>query len=209
MCVLYSCRPMSGPYWYGLLLIGGMFLLLTVILIIMFPVHLKYGHTKKANYSKYIALIAVSLCFYLAWGFVLPATRPLYLGAVRIVFEIIFIVCSSLLGLLMILFYCFLTEVRQIYCQRCAHTRQSYGVTESPVEDENLYVMTKKDTETGIHFANLGADAPPPDYETVTDGVKRQRSPGATGGGDDTQPEDTKQEILSNQDAAKEADTTF
>ena len=181
---------MSEPYWYGLLLIVGMFLLLTVIFIIVLPIHLKYSDSgsKKAHYSKYVALIAVSLCFYLAWGFVLPATRPLYLGDVRIVFEIIFIVCSSLLGLLMILFYCFLTEVRQIYCLCCAGYKESYDVSENTYD---IVMARKEDTETGDHFANLSAKESFPDYDIKTNGVKSEKSLEATGKGEQTSDMDS------------------
>lgn len=215
----YSCRPVSGPYWYGLLLIGGMFLLLTSVLLILYPVQAKYGNAQKSSiglsrYTDYVGLLAISICFYLAWGVVLPATRPLNLGAVRVVFQVIFIVCSSLLGLLMVLCYCILSEsVRKAYCQCCKRSNQSYEFRENPyVTDDNVFAMTPKDEEECVEFKNpaVDDDPPPPDYNSLMAGNAQKETSAAETGPDnkaDLGKADLEQVVFSYPDDQPDTDT--
>lgn len=210
---------MSGPYWFGLLLTGSMFLLLTSVFIVLIPVHLKYGHEQKfvsgSRYTNYIAILAISVCFYLAWGFGLPATRPLNLGAVRLVFEVIFIVCSCLLGLVMVLCYCLLSEqVRKAYCQlnphyRRSHTLQSNTLTDTTPAATNIYVLTEN-AEVGEHFANPGVtETTLPDYDTLSEVEGAAEGSAAEGSAAKTAPHDVSKATLERMFAEDELDTTF
>ena len=162
---------MSEPYWYGLFLVGGVLLLLTVLILIMIPIvhHVSKTPTKRGFSSRwyidYFGLIAISICFYVAWGFGVPAFRPMNLGIVRFVFEIIFVVGNAILGLLMIFVYCFLSEqVKALYC--CARKEQ-YDLSEtSRPADRHLFPLNK---DQGLYFENeaVGIEAPPPDYSSL------------------------------------------
>ena len=184
-----SCGPVSGPYWYGLLLIGGLLLLFTTLFLFLVPfLHVKGKRGFSSRwYNDYIGLLVICICFYVAWGFGLPATRPLNLGAVRIVFQVIFIVSNILLGLTMIITYCLLSEQVRALC----HTHRQYDISEfsrQPVDD-NQYAMTKKDDE-GLHFENQAADIdalpPPPEYDSLQ--IEGEGA-GANGTGPDTKAE--------------------
>lgn len=171
-----SCRPVAEPYWYGLLLIGCSFLVLSIVFIFMFPFNVKYIHTEKKKstyprYTDYIALITIVAFFYIAWGFGLPATRPIYLGVARVIFEIIFIVFSSLLGFAMVLFYIILSDkVRNACCRNRLDpsSRQMYAYS---VGDDNVYMTTtggEKQRDDEIPFSDLDAMSPPPDYDNIS-----------------------------------------
>ena len=206
--MLHSCRPVSGPYWYGLLLVAGMFLLLTAVFIVLLPVQVKYGQDSQElksvlgspRYTNYVAVIVISICFYLAWGFILPALRPLNLGVVRIVFEVIFIVCSSLMGLVMVLCYILLAKhVRSAFCLHCRRG----SVTFRETRPENDYAMTG-----GVEIIeNPTAEAPPPAYETLEQcGDVCATGQSAAAATDDSKKE-TLEQILAADD--EEVDTTL
>lgn len=171
----HSCRPDVEAYWYGMLLIGGLLLLLTMIFILIFPFNVRYVHNAKSKtkttfprYTDYITLMVVTLFFYAAWGFGLPALRPLNLGILRIIFECIFIVCSGLLGVAMVCGYVFFSEkVRNACCRHSPdpNTRQVYGFNAA---NENVYMTNVGDDE--IPFSEMDANKPPPDYDTLDGG---------------------------------------
>ena len=155
---------MAGPYWYGLLLVGGLMLLFTGLLLGIIPLLRRRGDSQdqekrgpgfSSRWSiDYIALFAICVCFGVTWAFGLPSLRPLHLGAVRIVFQIVFVASNILLGILMVLSYCILSaQVRALYCS-CGK-RQQY-----PVTDDNT---------AGIVLENriAAVELPPPRYETL------------------------------------------
>lgn len=175
-----SCRPVSGAYWFGLLLVGGLFMLLTVILVIISPIHAKFGQVRSKSssrgdwYAEYFGLILVSICFYLAWGFGIPATLPLHLGVTRVILQVMFIVCNVLQGLVMVLCYCLLSEkVRKFWCRK----HRQYPVTNDsptgPAVDERYADVTMMTVTAPMHFENPVAEiekhevADPPSYDAV------------------------------------------
>ncbi len=164
-----SCRPVFGAYWYGLLLVGGLFMLLTIVLLVIAPIHAKYAHVQPKSssrlgwYAEYISLVFVAIFFFVAWGFGIPATHPLHLGIVRVVFQGIFIVCNIFQGLVMVICFCLLSEkVRRA----CCRSRASYPIT----NNENAYAISMTGNGDGLLFENPIADekaTPPPDIDGV------------------------------------------
>ena len=164
---------MSEPYWYGLLLIGGIFLIFTAVILVLTPtVRPKddYSGFSSHWYADYIGLFSICVFFYLAWGFGLPSSQPLYLGAARIIFQVVFIISNCVLGLLMVLSYCLLS--RALYCQRSKGGSHSFEARVPPASDPNIYSMEETKTNEGIHFENMACavddgESPPPDYESL------------------------------------------
>lgn len=69
----------------------------------------------------YVGLILVAVFYYIAWGFGLPQTNTLGLGALRVIFQLIFVVATGLLGLSLVFVLCFFSadirhSWRQIFC---------------------------------------------------------------------------------------------
>lgn len=56
-------------------------------------------------FEEWLGIALTILFFELAWGFGLPATNSLELGATRLVFQILFLVLCVLLGLVMFIFF--------------------------------------------------------------------------------------------------------
>ena len=160
---------MSGPYQYGLLLIGGLLLVCTAFFLFMVPIlHLTSKKTEKHGFSShwyndFIGLIGICICFYVAWGFGLPALRPLNLGIVRIVFQVIFIVATIILGLLMILFYCFMAQqVRELFCKPVYELNDDYTFNETP---SHAMTLSEKNEELLLRSSIGEVSLLPPDYD--------------------------------------------
>ena len=163
-----SCGPASGAFWYGLFLIGGLLLLLTAFLLVLIPILRRGSNTTDKRgfnsrwYSDYIGLFIIAICFYITWGFGLPALRPLYLGALRLVFQIIFLLGNIILGIVMIVVYCLLSEqVRAIV------VKPVYTMDEQHADD-NIYTMTMNEKNEELYFQNLDdISLLPPAYSDV------------------------------------------
>ena len=118
-------------------------------------------------YMEYVGLVLVAACFFLAWGFGLPATRPLNLGILRLVFQIFFLIFCLMCGVFMVLFFCLLhPQVRDALCCR---NKGHFDITENPYFPEQLsgggdhaYVMenraVKDEGEGGLHYKNEAVD---------------------------------------------------
>jgi len=105
--------------------------------------------------KEYVRLALSLILFFITWGFGIPATHRLNIG-IRIIFQVIFISGSFLLGITMFLFFCLLSrEVRQKWtalvsnvCRLPGQQRQFYFTNDNgshPVE-QNIY-MTQYDTK--------------------------------------------------------------
>ena len=139
--------------------------MVNIILLIIAPLATKSNQIKQKSqsdrwFTDFIGLVVVSIFFYLAWGFGIPATLPLYLGVTRVILQVVFIVCNILQGLVMVL----------CYCQKVwrAYNLQNNVENFAPAED-NLYGMT---TDEGLLFENPLADQSVtdeslPDYDAV------------------------------------------
>ena len=163
---------MSEPYWYGLLLIGGIFLISTAVILVLTPIFRPkndYSGFSSRWYADYIGLFSICVFFYLAWGFGLPSSQPLYLGAARALFQVVFIISNCVLGLLMVLSYCLLSQqVRALYCQQCRR--------------RTVYSLVAEEDE-GLLFENQAADIgaleftfPPPSHDGLQDGSESEDS---------------------------------
>lgn len=170
---------MSEAYWFGLLLVGGLFVLLTIVLLVIAPIHAKFGQVQlKASsrlgwYAQYFGIVFFAIFFFVAWGFGIPATHGLGLGPARVTFQVIFIICSVCQGVFMVLCFCLLSkEVRQAFC--CGELRVSYPITNASNGgggnvDENPYSVAGG--EPGLLYQNPIADEKlfdtPPDLEII------------------------------------------
>ncbi len=154
---------------------GGLLLVITITVVIV-----AFFRSKKEGipafksgsnkwYMDFVGLILVASCFFVAWGFGLPATRPLNLGILRLVFQIIFIIFCVLCGIFLILFCLLFQQVREaIFC--CCYQRKkgSFDVTENPYfteqhldgDGDNVYAMEAKgaNDEGGLHYQNEAVD---------------------------------------------------
>jgi len=173
VCVC-RCRPEAYPYTLGLMLIGGLMIVLTLILLVVLFFRYKRGSspTSKSGTSKwrmeYVGLVLVAACFFVAWGFGLPATRPLSLGILRFLFQIVFLVFSALCGVFMLFFFCLLSP--QVRDALCCRKKGHFDITERPYfpkqrpegDGDHVYVMEDKNVkdegEGGLHYKNEGAD---------------------------------------------------
>ena len=151
-------------------------MLLTIVLLAIAPIHFKYGSVQQKSsrfawYAEYFGVLAVAILFYVAWGFGIPATHPLNLGVARVIFQVIFIVCSICQGVVMVLCFCFLSQkVRHACC--CGQIRPSYPITNTSnagTTDANAYAMAGGGD--GLLFENPISDeknfAEPPDLENI------------------------------------------
>ena len=164
------CRPVSAPYWYGLYLIGSLVLLLTVILIIIL-----FFSKSEETLSQMcgnrcclcidrVGLALMSLCFFVAWGFGLPATRPIGLAYTRLLFQLIFLVACVLSGVLMLLLVLLRSSrVRAALCCCCSSRFKGEDITrlqfvnelsEDVVGKDNVYSMSSKGPDTGLMYSN-------------------------------------------------------
>ena len=150
---------MSEPYWYGLLLIGGIFLIFTAVTLIIIPtVRGKNSHAKKGTkprwHTDYIGIFSISIFFYLAWGFGLPSVHPLNIGDVRILFQVIFIVSSCLLGTLIVILSLILYNpcVKRLPFRL---VRTNHATDESsPPYNDNIIMMEKKEDKDNISYTD-------------------------------------------------------
>ena len=145
--------------------------MLTLVLLIFLLLRYKKNETPSQKYGyiywffDYIGFVLVTACFYVAWSFGLPATRPLNLGPLRLLFQLIFIVACALCGLLMVVFFClFSMRVRKTLrcCRR--NIKENYDVynpdlhaqTVPPVNayDAHVFAMSDKPVDVGFFFEN-------------------------------------------------------
>lgn len=121
-------------------------------------------------YIDFIGLILVASCFFIAWGFGLPSTRPLNMGLLRLIFQILFIAFCALCGIFLVVFFCLLSQqVREAICC-CFYQRRkgNFDVTENPYfteqrldgDGDNTYAMETKGAkdEGGLHYKNEAVD---------------------------------------------------
>ena len=70
----------------------------------------------KQWWIEFFGLFVVFGLFFVTWGFGLPAVHALNLGITRLVFQVIFIVANIVLGVAMLVVFCFLSpEIREAW----------------------------------------------------------------------------------------------
>jgi hypothetical protein len=139
------CRPQREPYWYGLLLLGALVHVLAWVCLFagLCLVHIR-GEKVNPNqwFQQWLGVALTLLVFELAWGFGLPSTNSLGLGATRLVFQIVFLVGCVALGVVELIFFVLVPrEAREVWTglvNRCIPGRSggfdttqqlSYGVS--------------------------------------------------------------------------------
>jgi hypothetical protein len=142
------CRPQDEPYWYGLLLVGGLIHMLAWLFLFagLCVVHIRREKINTQWFEEWLGIAITLAVFELAWGFGLPSTNTLGLGASRLVFQIIFVVGCIALGIVEVVFFVvLLREPREVWTglvNRCIPGRSggfdttTYGVR----VEENPYV---------------------------------------------------------------------
>ena len=104
----HSCRPQREPYWYGLLLAAGIIHIACwcILLTGLLPIRReKNDYGFGPWFKEWLGIALTFVVFEVAWGFGLPSTNSLGLGATRFVFQILFVVGSAALGLVMFIFF--------------------------------------------------------------------------------------------------------
>ena len=165
---LYRCRPDSYSYWIGLLMIGGLLLIITGVLLIAIFIRFKTETISSSTltahqwYLNYFGLLLVASCFFMAWAFGLPAMRPLNLGYGRLVLQILFILFCILCGVLMVVFFCFLSpQARASLC--CSSNKEKKDDTAAVNKkysndiENNIYQMETvhtKDKDGSMYVNN-------------------------------------------------------
>ena len=119
---------MSLSYWVGLLFPGCVIGIIIAVLLVVIPIRrkgdsvLKLGAGNQTTWKReYFGLLLIAALYYIAWAFGLPQTNTLGLGALRIIFQLIFVVATGLLGLSIFLVYCFFSSDirhswRRVFC---------------------------------------------------------------------------------------------
>ncbi|CAI8042979.1 Adhesion G protein-coupled receptor L3 [Geodia barretti] len=142
------CRPQNEPYWYGLLLVGGLIHMLAWLFLFagLCVVHIRREKISTQWFEEWLGIALTLAVFELAWGFGLPSTNTLGLGASRLVFQIVFVVGCIALGIVELVFFVvLLREPREVWTglvNRCIPGRSggfdtsTYGIS----VEENPYV---------------------------------------------------------------------
>ena len=115
----HSCRPQREPYWYGLLLAAGIIHIACwcILLTGLLPIRREKNDYRFGTWFKeWLGIALTFVVFEVAWGFGLPSTNSLGLGATRFVFQILFVLGSAALGLVMFIFFVLhLREARETW----------------------------------------------------------------------------------------------
>lgn len=132
-------------------------MLLTIAALIAIPV-VKRKSVAEVSHDPwrrdFIGLAVICLCYYVAWGFGLPAMLTLGSGAMRVLFQVIYILASSLLGVFLLLFFVLLSkEIRARWKElgQCLCKRGPIGVFEV---HENIMAIEEADKE------NINSESP-------------------------------------------------
>lgn len=103
-----SCQPVQQPFWYGLLIPAMLFMLLTAVVLVAIPVVKRRAVAKGSHdpwLREFVGLLLVYICYFVAWGFGLPSMVSLGNGSMQVLFQVIYILASSLLGVFLLLFF--------------------------------------------------------------------------------------------------------
>ena len=172
----YSCRPVDQPYWFALIAPWGIIHLLAYIVLLFSPFVYRHKNKIMGSHStwlrEHIGLLLAFVFFDIAWGVGLPSTHSLDLGAIRVIFQVIFVVSSILLGLVIFVVFCMLSrEVRGVWVD--AFNSIVPGRSKSlPITDrglENVYELHSKAAEAGL--PSKGAE---PFYEELKDPMEER-----------------------------------
>ena len=115
----------------------------------------------KSFWIEYFGLLVVSVLFYIAWGFGLPAVHSLNLsGPVRLVFQVIFIIATIALGVLMFIFFCILSpDIREAWKSIFSRFVPGYSKRHTIGEHQNFKDMCM--TDRNATGSNLKEEAVP------------------------------------------------
>ena len=115
-------------------------------------------------FEEWLGIALTLLIFELAWGFGLPATNSLDLGATRLIFQILFLLGSLALGIVMFVFFVLLLrEAREVWMgliNRCIPGRSggfntsTYGVS----IEQNPYVVGGGTSGIGLTEVSAAKD---------------------------------------------------
>ena len=128
-------------------------------------------------------MVLTLLLFEVAWGFGLPATNSLGLGATRLVFQILFVIASAVLGLVMLIFFVFLNrEAREVWTgciNTCIPGRTGGFYTSQANIEENVFVTGGERDLGAVGMTELTSKAPLRDEDDQA--AVARRSTGAAG----------------------------
>ena len=88
-------------------------MLLTAIVLVAIPIVKRRAVAKGSHdpwLREFVGLLLVYICYFVAWGFGLPAMVTLGNSVMRILFQVIYILASSLLGVFLLLFFMILSK---------------------------------------------------------------------------------------------------
>lgn len=128
-------------------------LAMAVLFVVGIVVRMKQTHSKQENkqwWIEFVGLFVTFVLFFVAWGFGLPALHQLNLGAVRVVFQIIFVVSIIALGVVILVFFCILSpEIREAWkslFSRFVPGASKHHTLEDRPDAENSMYMTNRTT---------------------------------------------------------------
>lgn len=118
-------------------------------------------------FEEWLGIALTILFFELAWGFGLPATNSLDLGATRLVFQIVFLVLCILLGLVMFIFFVLVPmegrDIWRSWFSRLIPGRSGEYYTDHTNDiEENMYVtaggMSMSEMSKGAAKRGIGVE---------------------------------------------------
>ena len=127
---------------------------------------------------EYTGVFLAIFLFDVGWGLGLPATHPLHAGSLRFYGQIVFVVANSSIGLVLLFFFCIMSEnVRQTcsyvvvlkllmrYSRDWEQQSGLYTSSKETDEDNKIKVLDTKDVSPAQTFEVYGNPAVVPSEE--------------------------------------------
>lgn len=145
--MICRCVPWKWPLWFGLLLPFALSHLVSWIVVFLTPFVLK-GHSPAAAcpLRDAVAFGSILLLFDLAWVLQIVALSVDTADATTTSFQTLFVICSACLGLISLVYFCFLQPHTRRALRQCIHGSSSEG-TSSP--------MSEKPSANGSVYATI------------------------------------------------------